>query len=65
MRGPPLLRGDLAAIVLGLVLLGLGAFVIVGRASSGKRMNFGFGPGWDCAHPGDGDPVCVKKPPPP
>jgi hypothetical protein len=26
--------------------------------------NWGFGPDWECISPGQGDPVCTKKPMP-
>jgi len=29
----------------------------------GLQSNKGFGPEWDCTYPGQGDPVCIKKPP--
>jgi hypothetical protein len=56
------LRGDIAAIILGLAIMGLAAFGMITLAGKGRPSSFGFGSGWDCFHPGDGDPVCIKKP---
>jgi hypothetical protein len=58
-------RGDVVAISLLAAFLVVAAvafvqFPILGNLGFGP----GFGPDWECAHPGKGEPVCVKKPAP-
>jgi hypothetical protein len=53
----------------GIILLVVvaGAAALAGVAymqSSGRAMNWGFGPEWQCSWPGKGGPVCIKHPSP-
>ena len=55
-------RGDVLAILL--VVAFVGGFMVL--ASFGRwhvLPDFGFGSGWGCIWPGEGDPVCLQKPP--
>jgi hypothetical protein len=58
--GYNLQRGDILAAFLALVILG--ALLVV--STGWVTLNDGFGPDWNCTHPGSGDPVCIKKPTP-
>lgn len=52
---------DLAAILLGVAILVLLGFMYIVPAERRHEANDGFGPEWECTHPGRGEPVCVKK----
>ena len=52
-------RREAAALVL-IVLVGIAAFAFIKYPVGSRPTN--FGPEWDCAYVGKGDPVCVKKP---
>lgn len=54
-------RGDIAAIILGIVLVGTCTYLMLAFPHR-KQPNWGFGPEWDCKDPGTGEPVCTKKP---
>ena len=58
--GCNLQRSDILAALFALLILG---GVLVG-ATGWMASNDGFGPDWDCAQPGSGDPVCIRKPTP-
>lgn len=63
---PPPRRGEIASIVVIAVIIAAVCFIWVKY----PRMSWmvgtaGFGPDWDCTRPGQGDPVCIKKPPSP
>ena len=60
---PPLDRGDVAGILMVIAIVGILLFVFAEFPDAGRMS--GFGPGWDCAFPGQGDPVCIKKAPAP
>jgi hypothetical protein len=53
--------GDIAAILVGAVLLGLTVFAAVAYTGWRTRPNFGFGPEWECTYAGQGDPVCIRR----
>ena len=53
-------RDVVAALVL-IALVGILAFAFI-KYPAGSR-EAGFGPEWDCRYVGQGDPVCVKRPP--
>jgi hypothetical protein len=56
-------RGDIAAILLVITLLGAMFIVQVVFPNLGSPdSNQGFGPGWECTNPGMGNSVCIKKP---
>jgi hypothetical protein len=59
---PQLWRGEIKAVLLGLAILGVVIFASVTLPKSGRHSNWGFGPAWDCHDPGEGDPICFKKP---
>jgi hypothetical protein len=63
MNWPYLKRGDVAGILLMAVLLGAILFLMLIYPNLGQKVNFGFGPEWECTHVGEGDPVCVKSHP--
>jgi hypothetical protein len=54
---------DLKAIVLVAMLVAAVAFAWIKFGSSAGTVtnNNGFGPGWNCVNPGEGDAVCIKK----
>jgi hypothetical protein len=54
-------RRDIMAILLLAVFLAAAAVAV---AYVGIPGNAGLGPDWDCINPGNGDPVCVRKPAP-
>jgi hypothetical protein len=56
-------RREVMVILVFVVLL---AAVTAGIVRSGGYCpgNRGFGPDWACSQPGDGEAVCIKKPPP-
>jgi hypothetical protein len=64
MNGFLLKRKDIAAILFAVAIVG-GLFVVyVAVPSLGwSNSNRGFGPGWECTNPGDGESICIKKPP--
>jgi hypothetical protein len=62
VRRLPAKAGDIAAILLGAALFGAVAFAAIKYNDGRSRPNFGFGPEWDCAYAGHGDPVCIKRP---
>jgi len=53
-------REAFAALVL-IALVGALAFAFI-KYPVGSR-EAGFGPEWDCKYVGQGDPVCIKRPP--
>ena len=55
-------REDLIGIVLVVAFLAVVLFTSLMGPDMRRRVNFGFGPEWDCFYPGKGDPICVKKP---
>ena len=58
MNWPHLRRGDIAGILFVAVVLAVTAFVLL--ALPPRDHNFGFGPEWQCARMGEGDPICVR-----
>ena len=58
-------RGDVLVILVSAAILVIVA-IALGKAPPyfGRTGNFGFGPDWGCSYPGDGEPICVKKPAP-
>jgi hypothetical protein len=56
-------RGDIAAIVICAVICVGFLLAAVKFAGFSVNANWGFGPDWDCAKAGKGDPVCVKHSP--
>ena len=66
MRWIPPRRGDIAAIVLGgvlILLIVVAVHHLNGPPNLRARTNWGFGPEWDCTSLGRGEPLCVKKSP--
>ena len=65
MRRIPPRRGDVVGIVLGvlLVVLLIALYAVNGPLGLRARANYGFGPEWNCASLGRGEPLCVKKEP--
>jgi hypothetical protein len=61
MNWYPLTRRDIAAILLMVAIAGglLFIHVVVPNLFNPDQT---FGPGWECANPGEGDSVCIKKP---
>lgn len=59
MNWPYLTRGDVAGILLSILL-----FVWVKFPDLVRKTNYGFGPEWDCVSPNysNGNPVCIKRP---
>ena len=57
-----LTRRDIAAILFVVAIVGGLLFVHVVVPNLG-RSNQGFGPDWDCTNPGEGNSICIKKPP--
>ena len=58
MHRPYFRRGDIAGI-----LLMAAVFALIGYAALFHPLpdgNFGFGPEWQCAPVGKGEPICVK-----
>jgi len=53
---------DRKAILLAAALLAVLAIAWIKFGSSGGTLtnNNGFGPGWNCVNPGEGDSVCIK-----
>ncbi len=64
MNWPYLTRGDVARILLLIVILGGLLFVWGIYSDLVRKTNYGFGPEWDCSSPtgGNGNPVCIKRP---
>ncbi|TGU04745.1 hypothetical protein EN806_39270 [bacterium M00.F.Ca.ET.163.01.1.1] len=58
MNWPYLRRGDVAGIVLMALMCAVIAFFLLILAP--REHNFGFGPEWQCARMGEGDPICVR-----
>ncbi|MGJ4947682.1 hypothetical protein ACQR07_04735 [Bradyrhizobium sp. HKCCYLS20291] len=52
-------RGDLLSILFILFLLCFLASCFYWFPNT--KLNFGFGPEWDCAPVPKGDPICIKK----
>ncbi|PBB78326.1 hypothetical protein CK218_24960 [Mesorhizobium sp. WSM3879] len=52
-------RDDIAGIFLMAVVLAVIVFVLLFFPQTGQQ-NFGFGPEWQCARMGGGDPICVR-----
>jgi hypothetical protein len=60
----PLRRGDVAAILMVIVLLVGAAFVLVKFPYLNQASpNWGFGPGWNCLFVAKSEPVCIKEVP--
>lgn len=56
---PPPRRRD---VLLAVVIVALaGAYLAVMNLHQPNAVNWGFGPEWECANNGQGEPVCVKK----
>lgn len=53
---------DLAGIALVVLIIMVAIFASVVGPSIKARLNYGFGPEWDCVNPGKGGPICVKHP---
>ena len=63
-RWHALSRGTvMSVLVLAAFLVAL-FFAYARFSTPGPAGNWGFGPDWECSHPGKGDPVCVKRPAP-
>jgi hypothetical protein len=64
LNWPYLTRGDVAGILLSIVILA--GLLFVGRIYHElfRKTNFGLGPEWDCRSPdnSNGNPVCIKRP---
>ena len=58
---PPLRRGDLIAIVVGIVIVTLVALSFAFFPNWGRDR--GLGPDWECTSIGGADAVCIKKRP--
>ena len=58
---PYMTPGDLAGIAAVILVIAGFLLVTVVSPSIGWRTNYGFGPDWDCANPGKGGPICVKR----
>jgi hypothetical protein len=58
-----LTRRDVLGILAAVAILAVLAFAYVAFPISGAGSHWGFGPDWDCTHPGEGDPICIKKMP--
>lgn len=56
--GLNLRKNDILAALFILAILAALVFAAAGWVT----WNNGFGPGWDCANPGRGEAVCIKKP---
>ncbi|PBB93273.1 hypothetical protein CK215_04685 [Mesorhizobium sp. WSM3864] len=52
-------RDDIAGIFLMAVVLAVIVLVLLFFPQTGQQ-NFGFGPEWQCARMGEGDPICVR-----
>lgn len=57
---PLLKRSDIAAVLIGIGVIGAVIFAYVLYPSPPR--NWGFGPDWQCTYPGHGEPVCIKRP---
>jgi hypothetical protein len=55
-------RRDIGGILLGILLVGGVLLAAVLAPQSVRVTNTGFGPEWDCVHPGAGGAVCIKRP---
>jgi hypothetical protein len=55
-------RGDIVGVVLVIVFLAIVLVASLVGPDIRRKVNFGFGPEWDCFYPGKGDPICVKNP---
>ncbi len=53
-------RRDVVAAIALIAILAIAAFWFIKYPAGSRAMS--FGPEWDCAYVGKGDPVCVKKP---
>jgi hypothetical protein len=64
MRAPwtlTYLRFHIREVIAALAIVAIVAGFLVLSMLPYRSPNFGFGPGWDCTRPGQGDPVCVKR----
>lgn len=60
---PYLTRGDVAGILLLIVILGAVLFAAVVGPELARKTNYGFGPEWDCVNPGKLSGLsCIKRP---
>ena len=55
---------DMVGFLLVMGLIAGMCLVLIDPQSPLKRTNHGFGPEWECRSMIEGDPVCIKKPPP-
>jgi hypothetical protein len=64
MNWPYLTRGDVADILLRIVILAGLLFVGLIYRDLVRKTNYGFGPEWDCRSPdnSNGNTVCIKRP---
>ena len=60
-RLPPLPRRKEVLIAL-VILAVVAGYVILAHVPQHRRVNWGFGPDWDCANAGKGEPICIKRP---
>jgi hypothetical protein len=61
---PYLTLRDIPRIVAVILIIVVALIASVMTPIIGSRMNYGFGPEWNCAWPGKGGPICVKHPAP-
>jgi hypothetical protein len=60
MKWLPPRRGDIAAMLLGVLIVAILCLVIL-QGNPFARVNWGFGPEWDCRRLAR-DVVCIKEP---
>ena len=65
MVWPCLTARDIRGIVCAVALVAAVIFASVASPLIRVRVNYGFGPEWDCVYPGKGQPVCIKHAAPP
>ena len=58
---PYLTLRDVGGILAAIVLLAAVLFASAIAPQIRAKINYGFGPEWDCSFPGKGSPVCVKR----
>jgi hypothetical protein len=54
--------GEIPALLLAIGLVCVLLFGLVRLSGVTPKLNWGFGPDWQCADVPDGEPVCIKKP---
>lgn len=62
MNWPHLRHGDIAGIIVIVIMLAAIVVMGLGFPRLGQKHNFGFGPEWECERMENGDPICVKRP---